>query len=118
MAELAFVRIIAVAAVMAILAQCLVYAVRRWWGMAAALRVMRGSLSGFVLVTVGALIWSWANGDLPAALVRFGIRPVIDMAMFVGFTMFVSYFMGSRYLADELERAKARDSSEGSGSRG
>ena len=111
-AQLAFVQVIVVAAVIAVVAQCCVYPVRRLWGMAAAYRVLRWSLGGFVCVAVVALVWGAATGDLARGIVRDGLEPGFQIVMFIGFTMFVSYFMASRYLADELERARTSDGNE------
>jgi hypothetical protein len=108
-AQFTFVQVIVVAAIVAIVAQCSVYLVRWAWGMAAARQVLRWSLGGFAFVTIDALIWGAATGELAQGLSRYGWQPLLEIALFIGFTMFISYFMGSRYLVDELERAKASD---------
>lgn len=103
-AEFAFVRVVFFASLIAIALQCLVYAVRHLVGLKAARIVLRGSLIGFLTITVVALAWASSTGDLSAALDAMGSSPMIDFAMFIVFTMFISYFMADRYLADQKER--------------
>jgi hypothetical protein len=105
----AFVRVIFVAAVVAIVIQCAVYPIRRTFGMAVALRVLRASLYGFLGIAGACFIWGASTGELAQGLSRAGWRPLVDMGFFIGFCMFIAYFMGSRYLADELDRARAGD---------
>ena len=112
-AEFGFVRAIFFASLTAIVLQCLVYAVRHVFGLAAARIVLRGSLIGFLAITVIALAWAGSTGDFSAAIDAMGWSPVIDFAMFIVFTMFITYFMGDRYLADQAQReARSREDPE------
>ena len=106
MIDYGFVKVIFVAAITAIVVQCAVYPVRRFFGMAVAFRMLRLSLFGFLGVTLACLAWGAFSGDLAHGLASGGWKTLSDMVLFIGLMMFVSYFMGSRYLADELERAK------------
>ena len=105
-AQFTFVQVVFIASMAAILLQCAVYLVRHLFGLRAAWVVLRGSLTGFVLIAVGALLVAWRTGDLQAAVEVMGWSPVADFAMFVLFTMFISYFMGDRYLADQEQRTR------------
>jgi len=105
-AQFTFVQVVFTASVAAILLQCAIYLVRHLFGLRAAWIVLRGSLIGFVLIAVGALLVAWRTGDLQAAVEVMGWSPVADFAMFVLFTMFISYFMGDRYLADQEQRTR------------
>ncbi len=107
--EYDFIKVIFVAALLAVVLQCAVYPIRRLLGMAVAWRVLRASLFGFLGVSVASLVWGAWTGELSDALAGGGLADMATIALFIGLTMFVSYFMGSRYLADELERAKRTD---------
>ena len=106
MTEFGFIRVIFVAGIVAILVQCAVYPVRHWLGMAVARRMLDASLYGFLAVTAACLVWGGISGQLAQGLAAGGWRTLADMTMFFGFGMFISYFMGARYLSDELERAR------------
>ncbi len=109
MTDLGFVRVVFVAALVVILLQCAVYPVRRIFGMAAAWRLLHWSLYGFLGVVGLCLTWGIASGDLSDGVRQGGWGTIADVALFIGLTMFVSYFMGSRYLADELQRSRAEN---------
>lgn len=108
-AQFGFVQVVFVASLVAIALQCVVYLVRRVVGLKAAWIVLRGSLIGFLVITAGALLVAWRSGELRAAVNALGWSPVLDFAVFILFTMFISYFMGDRYLADEERRAARSD---------
>jgi len=106
-----FAKVLFVAAIASIALQCLVYPVRRYFGMSVAYTLLKVSLWGFVAVAVEGIVWAGFSGSLRGGLAEAGWRPLADLALFVGFSLFVSYFMASRYLADELERARGADES-------
>ena len=103
-AQFEFVRVIFSAALVAIVLQCVVYGVRHLFGLKAAWIVLRASLVGFLAISVIELVSASRSGDLKTAIGTMGWSPFIDFAMFIVLTMFISYFMGDRYLADQSER--------------
>ena len=109
MVQFGFIRSIFVTGVAAVLLQCAVYPVRRLIGWGAARRLLTASLFGFLGVTAASLIWGGVNGQLAKGLALGGWRTLADLALFLGFTMFITYFMGDRYLTDELDRARVSE---------
>jgi len=107
--EFAFVRVIFVVALVAIGLQCAVYPVRRLLGWGAARRLLSVSLFGFLGMTAACLVWGASNGQLARGLALGGWKTLADLGLFIGFAMFIAYFMGDRYLADELERARVAE---------
>ena len=107
-AQFAFVRVLFVASLIAIALQCLVYPIRHLLGLRAARIVLRGSLVGFVAVGVVALFSASRSGDFDAVIGIMGWTPLIDFGVFILPTMFISYFMGDRYLAEQAEREERR----------
>lgn len=112
-----FVKVIFVSAVVAVSLQCAVYPIRHLFGMAVAWRVLRASLYGFLGIAVACLVWGASTGELPEGLADGGWNDLVGIGLFIGFTMFISYFMGSRYLADELERARQSEVASAEGAR-
>ncbi len=115
MIEYGFVRAIFVGGVVAIVLQCAVYPVRRVFGIAAAARMLRLSLYGFLGLVVACLVWGTSKGELSQGLEQGGLRTLADIGLFMGLAMFVASFMASRYLADELERRSTNETAAADG---
>jgi hypothetical protein len=107
-AQFDFVRVIFVAAIAAIILQCLVYGVRHALGIRIARIVHRASLAGFAAIAVFETVSARIGGQLESATSTMGAAPLMDFALFIVFTMFISFFMGERYLSDQEERAERK----------
>ncbi len=109
-----FIRVIVVAALVAIAVMCLVFPLAARVGLVAAYRALQLGLWGFIAVSAAALGWAVATGEWARFSAELGIGELVQVVGFFGLFMFIIYFMGSRYLADILRRARAEAAAEAS----
>lgn len=104
-----FIRIIVIAAVLAIAVMCLVFPLAARVGLAPAYRALQAGLWGFLIVAAGALGWAGTSGEWMRFSREEGFGELVQVLGFFGVFLFIVYFMGSRYLFDKLKKARAEE---------
>jgi len=102
MPELAFVQVMAVAALAAIVAAVLAMPVGARLGARAGRMVLRGGLIGVVLVFAACLAWGTATGDLGRFNAEAGTGAWLQMGAFFGIVYGTGYRFVDAYLLDKL----------------
>ncbi len=107
-----FIRIIVIAAFIAIPVMCLVFPLAARVGLVPAYRALRAGLWGFIVVAAGALGWAGASGEWSRFARDQGFGELVQVVGFFGVFMFIIYFMGSRYISDILRKARHEEGTE------
>lgn len=102
-----FIRIIVIAAVVALGVMALVFPLAARVGLAPAYRALQVGLWGFLVVAAGALGWAGASGEWMRFSRDRGFGELVQVLGFFGLFLFIVYFMGSRYLFDKVRKGRA-----------
>ena len=115
MPQLAFVQVMAVTALAAILAVVLAMPVSARLGHRRGLLLLRGSLFGALLVFTGCFAWGAASGDLGRFNAQEGTAAWLQMGAFFVIVYGTGYRFVSAYLADKARGAEVGGRTEATG---
>lgn len=115
MPQLAFVQVMAVAGLAAIVAVVLAMPVGARFGHTAAKLLLRGSLIGVLLAFAGSFAWGASTGDLGRFNAQEGTSAWFQMGTFFAIIYGTGYRFVSAYLTDKARSANAAGRAETAG---
>ena len=105
MPQYAFVQVMAVAALLAIIALVAAMPLGAKAGPRAGRALLRVSLVGVLLAIAGCFVWGASTGDLGRFNAQMGWDSWLQMGAFFGIVYFTGYRFVSAYLADKAKEA-------------
>ncbi|MGB4442344.1 MAG: hypothetical protein WBJ62_09000 [Coriobacteriia bacterium] len=105
MPQYAFVQVMAVSALVAILALVVSMPLAAKVSPRAGRALLRASLAGVLLAIVGCFVWGASTGDLARFNARMGWDAWLQMGAFFTIVYFTGYRFVSAYVADKLKEA-------------